>query len=262
MHVPTVVAIACVAYGASLMLHESAHALVGWMAGGRPTLISTTDVRGDWSGLSTTWFTAIGVSGSIMNWLIAAVAAWLAGTGRGSAGTRWAAWLLLAINGFIPSMYMIVSPLFRFGDWDTVLRRWPGALGWRALVAVIGIGSSWWWTRVAAGRLSGLIGVPPGASRVALIHRLVMTSWASGGVLAAAAAALSPLGPLWAVGIGVGSSLGTTWLLLPASQMAEAGSAPKASGITGVPALRGWLWAGVLAATVFVAVFGRGVRLG
>lgn len=264
-------------YATALIGHELVHALVGLGLGGEPTLISSTDTRGDWSGLGEMDVLLVGVSGSAMNGLIS-LSAWLAfrglarrrrelasvrhggGSTAGPTVVALIAWLAFVVNAWIPVSYLVVSPTFGFGDWATIVDQFPNRGPLRASLAVTGLfiaGLLWKETKTSLARL---VGNGSSARRTMRASRIVRAAWLGGGSLAVVAAMLSPLDLLWALGIGVGSTFGTTWpLLLAVDSVAEH---PVPGGPLHVP--RSWMVValGAMAGAVLVGVFGPGLHLG
>lgn len=250
----TAIAIAWIVYAAAIVLHEAGHYVAGLLVGGAPTLLSTTDLRGSWEGVSAAGLVAIGASGSMVN-VVLAVAGWLLARARPrSAALRWLAWLTVAVNGFIVGLYMIVSPALDFGDWNTILRSFAWHQGLRVAFVLIGIVATLRWFQLvrnlAGGAVPGL-----GAGWGAPLVRIV---WLASGALAAAAALLSPLGWRWAIPISIGSTLGTTWPMVVAARAAARGA--SGDGGETLRASPAWIAAGSATALVLVLVFGPGVR--
>lgn len=259
----TVAAIAVTVYATSTILHELGHAVASLAVGGDPTLVTSTDVRIDLSAVSSVGYLTIGLAGSAVNWSLAGLGLGLLAAGsRRAASGRFFAWLLLAVNGFIPSVYMVISPVFGIGDWNTMLGQLPADPVWRGMVALVGAGLAFWWVGVAAGRLRDVLPGLGTGSRSELARRMVAASWAAGGAVGIAAGALSPIDTGWGLLIGAGSTLGTTWPLFPTLDRARStlseGSAGPAPGIERSPA---WLVVGVVTGGVFVLVFGPGLRI-
>ena len=257
----TVAAAGVLAYATALMVHETAHAFVGTLAGGTPTLVSSTDTRGDWSGLGAPGILAVGVSGSVANLLLAAVGWLLVRRGRGEPTALTAlGWLLFAVNAWIPVSYLVVSPLFGFGDWDTVVSAFPNQGPLRASLTVSGLFLAGLLWKETVPSLARTAGGGPAADREARARRLVRTAWLSGGAVALMAAVPSILDPGWALSIAVGSTLGATWPILPAA--GSVGDHP----VPGRPLrLERSPWivaAGLLAGLVLVLIFGPGFRPG
>lgn len=258
----TVVAIACVVYASAIALHELAHALTGLAVGGQPTLISSTDVRGNWENVGQLGFMALGMSGSAVNWLLAVLGIIWIQRARPRSSARFFPWLLLAVNGFIPSVYMVASPLLGFGDWMTILSRFQHQLILRVFIAIVGINVAFAWFALVSRWLTRIVAGVPEGRRIPLARRLTLTSWLTGGVLAVAAALLSPLGLPRALLIAAGSTLGTTFLILPAARLAESARRRVAPTIwDGVGPGLVWTPVGTLLAAVFIFFLGRGIQL-
>lgn len=257
----TIVAVAVLVYSLTLALHEGAHALTSLAAGGTPTLVSSTGTRGDWSMLGELDVLLVGVSGSAVNTLMA-LAGWLTlrrYLGRPSTGGV-VAWLLFAVNGWVPAVYLVTSPLLGFGDWATIVAEFPNRGPLRASLTVTGLficGLLWKETRASLARL---VGNGSRADRGRRARRLVRLAWASGGAVALAASLVSPHELGRSVPIAVGSTLGATWPILPAA--GRVGEQPVPGAPLNVP--RSWPLVGIgaLAGIVFVAVLGPGLRLG
>jgi hypothetical protein len=262
IHIPTVVAMACVAYASAVALHELGHALAGYAVGGRPTLISSTDVRGDWGDVGALDFVLLGVSGSLVNWLLAILGiVWYRRSGDSSRAKLFP-WLLISVNGFLAATYMIVSPLFGVGDWMTILRRFEPQLILRIFVVVIGANVTLAWFGLVAKWLGHIVIGVPESRRVEIAGRLAMTAWLTGGAVTGAAALWSPIGVPRALLLAVLSSMGATFLMLPAARLAKS---PRWANATtawnGIGPSLGWIGIGLLSAAVFIFVFGPGIEL-
>lgn len=257
---PTVIATGVLVYAVALVAHEGAHALVGWMAGGTPTLVSSTDTRGDWSGLGEMAMVAIGVSGSLANAALALLGWLVFRRGVGAPTTTTAVgWLVFAVNAWIPTSYLAVSPLFAFGDWATIVSIFPNQGPLRASLTVTGLFLAGLLWKETVPSLARVVGGGSAADRSRRASRLVRTAWVSGGVAALLAALSSPLGLTWAVPVAVGSTLGTTWPLLAAASKVDEHPVPGPPlRLARSPRL---IVAGILAGLVLVAVLGPGVRL-
>lgn len=263
VHVATVIGMALVTFALAIGLHELGHAAAAWSVGGDPAIVSSTDMRGDLSALDRWGYLWTGAAGSLVNWV-------LAGLGLRSAlrakrnETRVAAWIFAAVNGLIPSVYMVASPLMGFGDWATVISQFENRWLVRLAVGAIGVGLAAWWVRRVGPLLERHLAALPRADREAAAITLTRTVWLAGGGLGLAAALSSPLGPLWAIPIGVGSTIGTTWPLLPMGRVAggRALAAPEPHAATVlVPRSSWWVLVGGGAGLAFAWFFGRGIPL-
>ncbi|MDX1646010.1 MAG: hypothetical protein R3304_02605 [Longimicrobiales bacterium] len=256
----TVAAAGILVYATALVAHEAAHALAGWSAGASPTLISSTDTRGDFSELGPPGLVWTAVSGSLANVVLAGLGGLGFRRGAGAPGP-WTAvlWLMFAVNAWIPSTYLVVSPLFGFGDWHTLVGAFPNQGPLRASLTVTGLfvcGVLWQRTVPSLARL---VGGGERDARQERGRRVVRTAWLAGGGLAVAASLLSPLDAAWAVSVAVGSTfLATCPLLLAARRVREH---PVPGAPLRIPRAPGLLAMGVLAGLVLVLVFGPGIRL-
>jgi hypothetical protein len=197
-----------------------------------------------------------------MNWLLAVLGIIWIQRARPTSSARFFPWLLLAVNGFIPSVYMVASPLVGFGDWMTILSRFEHQLLLRIFIVIIGINVTFAWFALVSRWLTRIVAGVPEGGRIPLARRLTLTAWLTGGALAIAAALLSPLGFPWALLIAAGSSLGTTFLMLPAARLADPGGrrvAPTAWDGVGPSIL--WIFTGTALAAIFVFVLGPGIEL-
>ena len=256
---PTVAAAGILVYATALMAHELAHALVGQLVGGTPTLVSSTGTRGDWSTLGAPGILAVGVSGSLAN-LVLAVSGWtVARRGRGAPTAVTAlGWLLFAVNAWIPVTRLVVSPALDIGDWSTVVSAFPAQGPLRASLTVAGLFLVALLWKETAPSLARTVGGGSRAGREARARRLVRAAWLSGGVIALVASLLGPLDASWAVAVGAGSTLGTTWPILPAA--ARVTEHPVPGRPLRLPRTPWLLLAGTIAGLVLVLVFGPGLR--
>lgn len=254
--------LASAAYALSIGLHEAAHAITGLITGGAPALVSSTDVRGDFSGVSDAGYAAIGASGSLVNLLAAAVGyVLLQPSAHRTDGVRVFGWVLFAISGFIPFVYLVFSPLLGFGDWTSVFNRLDAPLPFRLAASGAGVLLSFVWFRLSSRILAGMIGENAHASRKGIAQKIAVTSWLAGTAVALAAAILSPLDFAWALLIATGSTMGTTWLLLPAADRAASmthieSNKPIQDAAISIPMLL--LSLAVIAGFIFV--LGPGIR--
>lgn len=261
-HLPTLIAIAILVFAPAILLHELAHAGIAQLVGGDPTLVSSTDMRAELSAVGRWGILAIGASGSAANWLLAGVGLLGLRYGRTSAA-RWSAWLVTAVNGFLPAWYLAASPLIGFGDWMTVIRRFEPQAALRVGATLLGLGLTWVWWRLATSTLTELAvdSASSASAQTPSLEARTRLAWMTGGGLAVLAATLSPLGLGWALPIAAGSTLGTTWPMMPAAREAASRIARSGRSPAPVAASRGVVIAGALAGVLFVVFVGRGIPL-
>jgi hypothetical protein len=182
--IPTIIAIAVVAYAAANFAHEFfGHFLTGAWVGGVPQFISTTDVKGDWSQVSPAGYRLIAMGGGVVNLLLASASFVLLRAKRLSPTLRYFLWLFMVVNAFTAGSYMIVSPLFGFGDWNAFVRDLQPALLWRIGIAMVGLGLCLFWLRLSRRELAPFIS----------------STSVAGGIANCLAPLFSPLGIFWAM---------------------------------------------------------------
>ncbi len=262
IHLPTVVAIAVTVYAVGIALHELGHVTAGIVVGGNPALVSSTDVRGDWSEVSRGGDVLIGISGSLVNWILAALGYCMLRVRKISGASRYFAWLLMAVNGFFAFVYMAASPLIAFGDWVTILRGFPLETPLRVVTSAMGIALTCWWMRLSARQLAPLFPAPTQAARLAKAYPVTLTSWLAGGSIAAVASLLRPLELRWALIVAIASTFGTTWTLRPTARLAARHelSAEEGHAQSIGPSVT-WMVAGTAIGLAFVFWLGPGVAV-
>lgn len=244
--------------GTAMIFHELAHAAAGWMAGGSPTLVTATEVRGDFASLSPAGFAALGVSGSLVNVLFCVVAGWVLARRSISADLRLGAWFVFAFNGMLVATKMMAEPLAGFGDWMTVLRRMPMATFGRGLVTAAGTAAVVFMVRRSGKALAQLVPDAAPARRRAEALRIVLAGAAAAAMLLLGSAVAVPgeksRGILLALGV-----LGPFIPMLFTARIVPRHPASDASA----PARTRWPWvvaAGITAALLWF-VFGPGLAL-
>lgn len=227
----TLIAIAFVAYAVADVAHEAlGHGGACLALGGRVLLLDTTfedcSIKAR----------LIDAAGPLMG-LLAAAAAFLAA--RGARGNRRVFLaLLFAFAAFWNLGYLILSGLMRRGDWHFVIAGLEPAGVWH--IAIAGLGLALY---IGAMRMLAAIW-PAGDDRSP--RAFSITAYAAATALAAAAGALDPRGTLFSDALP--SALASIGLVLA--------KAPRA----GLASSRGWIAAGLVTATAFVAVLGPGIR--
>lgn len=264
IHLPTLAAVGALAAVATNALHESAgHLVTGLLVGATPRFWSSTGVQMSWSGVPL-WGYRLAAAGGTGVDLVVGIAALLAAP-RCSRGEfpSWPhcfLWLLGSFSTFTAGTYLIVSPLFGFGDWTAFLRGLHPFLVWQVGIPLAGGAVLTLGFQACRHGITPLLGADPTLRRDRA-RLLTALPWGAAGVVASLAALLSPLGPRWALFAALGSTCGSCfWMLgvpdrLPDPAPGDAGQAPR------LPAHPGWIAAGSLAALAFVAILGPGVVL-
>ena len=256
----TVIAIAIIAYAGGNISHEIiGHCGTAALLGSKCGLISTSYIP-----LATeipTWkFRIVAIAGSAVNWIVALVCLGLLRAWRNpSPGLRYILWLSVCVNLFIPSTYLLASPVIRFGDWHNIIFDLPQQFGWRIALTAAGVVACWFSFWLCRAELGKLIGVGGRAARPAA-WALVAPAYVAGGIVTVTAALLSPLPVKWAQLQAAGGTFGLTfWLLLLPLGILEAPTRVRYPFM--IPQSVGWILAGALCALAFVGVLGPGIPL-
>jgi hypothetical protein len=126
--IATVVAISIVCFVLTVQFHEFAHATTAVLLGAKVFTITTGSVRYDDTVLSNHGNQAVAASATLFNFAAAAMLfAVRRLVPRANPRMRYALWLGMALNAFVPAGYLSFSPLFGFGD-RTLFLRWCSAM--------------------------------------------------------------------------------------------------------------------------------------
>ncbi len=189
----TVIAIALIAYAGVNISHEIiGHCGTAVLLGSKCRFISTTDIP--LATEITAWkFRILAFAGSAANWLVAFIYLALLRAWRNpSPALRYFLWLSTCVNLFLPSTYLLISPVIKFGDWYNIIYDLPQQFGWRIAMTVAGAVACWFSLRLCRAELVKLIGFGGHAAR-STAWALVAPAYVAGGVVTVAAALLSPL---------------------------------------------------------------------
>src|SRR6266550_4041402 len=256
----TVIAIAMLAYAGANISHEIiGHCGTMALLGGKCSYISTTYIRTapelpfDWK------FRIDAFAGSGANWLVALTCLRLLRAWRSaSPALHLFLWLSTCVNLFLPSTYLLVSPLISFGDWYSITIGLSHPFFWRSGMIVAGALLCWLSFRLCRGELSKLIGVEAKHARSTALF-LVVPAYLAGGIISIAAALFGPLPLKWALFIS-GGMFGVTFLLLLLPLRIRVRTIPTQDSFV-IPRSVGWLVVGMLVALAFVFVLGPGFSL-
>ena len=256
----TVIAIAIIAYIGANISHEIiGHCGTVALLGSKCRLISTTNIP-----LATEipmWeFRIVAFAGSAANWLVALFCLLLLRTWRNaSPAWRYFLWLSICVNLFIPSTYLLVSPIIKFGDWYNMIADLTQQLGWRIAMTAAGAVACWFSFRLCRVELGKLIGFGGNAARSS-VWALVAPAYVAGGIVTVAAALLSQLPAWWAQLQAAGGTFGLTFWLLLLPLWIPLAPTPTEHPFR-IPRSIGWIVAGVLGALAFIGALGPGIPL-
>jgi uncharacterized membrane-anchored protein YitT (DUF2179 family) len=255
----SICAASLLATGLAVMCHEAAHVVTGWIAGGAPTLLTATEVKGEFGSLSPAGFVLFGASGSLVNLLFALLGWWVLGRSRAESQLRLTAWFFFAVNGFLVVNKMFAEPLSGFGDWMTVLSPLPGTLYTRIIISVLGAAGMVFLVRRSGATLARIVAPGDPTQRVAEARRIVLVGAAAAILLAVGGSVANPVGTTRGMLLALGATLGPFIPMAFGARFAGR----IASEVAGPVAPAGWPWLGAAGMTTAVLWFvvGPGIAL-
>jgi hypothetical protein len=257
-HLPTLVAIAVVAYGLANVAHEGlGHGGACLLAGGKPMVLSSVHFECDEAALSDGGRRLLAAGGTLLNLALGALALIGFKVWRRGPHGRWFLWLLATLNLFQAAGYLLFSGIGNLGDWGVVIGGLRPALAWRAALTVTGAVGYVLIARAAAGWLALLVG---GEGRIARARQLAVPSYWAGGVLYCASSVFNPVGPSLLLISAAAASFGGASGLLWFHEWLRGDRIPLSSDSIVLDRRGGWLVAGALTAIVFVGLLGPGIR--
>lgn len=254
----TVLSVATLVYVLAKVTHEGlGHGLSCLVEGGRLVGVSSAFAQCDFPGQTVLQRRMAVASGTLLNLLVAAAAfAWLRHRTPRTGWAYYALWLTTAVNGLMGAGYLMVDPLFGFGDWTVFIAGLEPRWAYRVAFSVVGCLLTLRWFFLLYPALPPLLA---GASRPrALAARLCLLPWAVvGGGVMTGGAWLNYLGPRYAFTSAL-ATLGGTFLLvwIPTAIRREPSSEP------GLPwgGNTGWRIAGAVALVFLLLGLGPGFR--
>jgi hypothetical protein len=255
-HLLTIAAIAIVAAVISDVIHEGlGHGGMCVATGGQPLALSTVHFECS----AETRMVAAG--GTIAN-LICGALFWAAARAvKHTASWRYFFWLLMTFNLFQAGGYFLFSGIGNFGDWAAVISGWQPAWAWRVGLVVMGAVTYFLlFVPLCLRELRPFLG-RDAKTRVRRARQLTVTPYLTAGMLGCIAGALNPVGPLLillsaaAASFGGNSALAWMWTLLHGPQIPV-----NEIHMPEIERSRGWMFAAVTLAIVFIAGLGPGIK--
>lgn len=265
LHLPTVLAIAVVAYALANVAHEGlGHGGTCVALGGEPRVLNAVYFECGEDGLSAAASRWISAGGTLVNLALAGLTALLLG-GRlvRAASGRYFLWLFLALNLFQAFGYWMFSGIGGIGDWQAVIAGSPHYVLWRILLAVVGTaGYMFVAVPIALRGLAPFLGTAD-PERLARAGRLTLPAYLAGGALYVAAGLLNPESPMLVLISAAAASFGGASALAWMTQLLRnrARFPPTGEGL-GIERSWAWIAAGAATAVVFVLVLGPGISFG
>ena len=269
LHLPTVIAIALVAYALTNVAHEGiGHGGMCVAMGGEPRVLNAVYFdcgRGSVTEAGSRWISA---GGTLTNLAFAALTALLlrARLVRTATG-RYFLWLFLTLNLLQAFGYWMFSGIGGIGDWNAVVAGGPHYLFWRIALAVVGTAAYIFIAVPIAlrGLLPFLDASDPetGPGRLARAVRLTVVPYIAGGVLYVAAGLLNPESPMLVLISAAAASFGGASALAWMAQLLRNRERYPPTGAPALGLASSWPWlvGGALTAAIFIGVLGPGVVL-
>lgn len=258
---PTLIAIAVVAYALSNFAHEGiGHGGACMLVHCSPHLVSSMQFDGDTTSISADARRFIAAGGTIVNLIVAAIAFVFWRRSRSQAGWFFL-WLLTTISLLQATGYLLFSGLGNVGDWAVVVEGWKGSFAWHAALAVVGGATYWLATRWAMKRLGSRLPAENSVERTRAAYRYTLIAYFAGGALYVIAGSFDPAGIVILFISGIAASFGGTSGLAWGPQFLrdpQFVDQPR-EALTLQRDWR-WIWLGIACAVVYVGVLGPGIR--
>lgn len=252
----TVAAIAIVATVIADFIHEGlGHGGMCIATGGQPLALSTVHFECS----AETRLVAAG--GTLANLIFGAVFWGAARAVRQAALWRYFFWLLMTFNLFEAAGYFLFSGIGNIGDWTAVVAGWQPAWAWRLGLAVLGTVTYFFlFVPLCLRELRPFLG-KDATIRVRRARQFTLVPYFTAGILACAAGALNPVGPLLilisAAAASFGGHSGLAWM----STLLYGPRIPNAKfQMPEIESSWGWVIAAVILAILFIAGLGPGVK--
>lgn len=256
---PTVTAIALVAYAASNVVHEAmGHGGACLALGGKPLVLSSVHFECGEQAMSALAVRGVAAAGTIVNFIIGALAliAFKMANPLHKPRAAYFLWLFTTLNLLTGAGYFLFSGVGGIGDWADVARGMP-PLVWRPAMSVFGGALYFLLARQSAQWLRSLAGSDELSIRRSKL--LTVPAYIAGGLLYCLAGLFNPVGPILiaisAAAASFGGASGLLWLtkfLLRGEHSAAPAAALDRSFV--------WIAAGCVVSLIFVAILGPSIH--
>ena len=193
---PTVIAIALVAYAASNVLHEAVgHGGACLALGGKPLVLSSVHFECGEQAMSALALRGVAAAGTIVNFIIGALALIVFKTANPlhKPHAAYFLWLFTTLNLLSGAGYFLFSGVGGIGDWADVARGTMPPLVWRPALSVFGGALYFLLARQSAQWLGSLAG--SGELSMRRSKRLTVPAYIAGGLLSASPDCSTRLAP-------------------------------------------------------------------
>ncbi|HWV37891.1 MAG TPA: hypothetical protein VN033_05375 [Vulgatibacter sp.] len=259
----TILAIAVLAYVGATLAHEAiGHGLACGLAGGELVGYSSSWAECDKAGIGIAGRRFIEAAGTLVN-LAVGFGALLAVRLRKVQGAQVHCflWLTAAVHLFMGSGYLMVDPLFGFGDWTDFLEGLEPRLAWRLGTSAVGVALYLATFFALRGPLDRMLGGTERARKRQARLLCWLPYLGVGGVILTGAAALNVYGLKFTFTSALATLGGTAmlfWLPLAIDRPESEPTPPAYEIQRSLP----WIGAGSVALLFLFAAFGPGIRLG
>jgi hypothetical protein len=256
---PTVIAIAVVAYATAGILHEAlGHGGACVALGGKPLVLSSVHFECDEKSMSALARRCVSAAGTGANFLagLLGLVAFKSTNPLRKPHAAYFLWLFTTLNLLMGAGYFLFSGVGNIGDWASVASGSVSPIIWRPTMAVFGGGMYFLLACRSARWLRPLVGSDDLSRRRS--KRLTVPAYFAGGVLSCISGLFNPVGPILIVISAAAASFGGTsgllWLteFLPDAEHAAGGADLRRSHV--------WIVAACVASLISIAILGPGIR--
>ncbi len=210
--VPTLVAICVVAYALEIIIHEViGHGGVCWLVGGQPLAVTSTDFYCNFADVPAWGVKLMLVGGGLANFVTLALCLALLRIKRYRPHAAYFWWVVLNLNCFLASSYLIGSPLLGFGDWNSVVSGLPFSMVWRLILTLIGVGLSFLGIKLSIRALEFQFGGAE-AHRDGWMKLFSRVPPFTIGTVAIMMGFVNPLGLKWSISLALASFVALLWM--------------------------------------------------
>jgi len=264
LHLPTLIAIALVAYALTNIAHEGlGHGGMCVAMGGEPRTLNAVYFDCGEEGLSSAASRWISAGGTLVNCACAGLTALvLVGRFVRSSSARYLLWLFLTLNLLQATGYWMFSGLGGIGDWQAVIVGSPRYLVWRIGLALAGVAGYYLAVRIALRGLAPFLGAAD-AERFQRASRLTVPAYFAGGMLYVTAGLFNPESPWLVLISAAAASFGGASALAWMSQLLRDRERLPAASDAALGIAKSWPWlvGGAVVTVIFVGVLGPGIAL-
>jgi hypothetical protein len=250
----TVGGIAVVAFAIANIFHEGlGHGGACLLSGGQPLMLSS--VHFDCS-IENRW---VAVGGTIANFVLAVICFLAMGATKQRPRLRYFFWLSMTVNLLQGGGYFLFSGVGNIGDWAYVIKGLNPAWAYRVGLAALGATTYISFVWLALSEMKPFTGMAQ-PERWQRAKKLTLLPYFVGGGLYTISGMFNPVGmalvAISAAAASFGGTSGLAWMWqVPRGKSSNEEFPPEP-----IERSRGWMVAGVIAAIIYIALLGPGIR--